>query len=261
MTDEAVSEETVERVARAICRAMDIDPDDGRAPPLSGWPSEAARAAIAALEHSPPSNPARAPLVEALRDAVATIAAVRATSVSDEWADSAAHFHDICGETLQRIDSAKIAALTTKAIAALSSPPPSSEAVTPEMCKAAVDHCMNGSGLQRIGDDVWRQFAEALTAMRNTSYPPSSEAPKPVQDDDAEWLRHWLGDKTDDFNPETVDRLERIAARLSTPKPQDELVERAAGGDSATSDRRAIRVEDLSEEELDAIRNARPAKA
>ena len=29
------------------------------------------------------------------------------------------------------------------------------------LCKEAVDHCMNGSGLQCIGNDVWRQFAEA----------------------------------------------------------------------------------------------------
>lgn len=37
-----------------------------------------------------------------LDDAITTIAAVRATATSNEWADSAKHFYDLCGETLRR---------------------------------------------------------------------------------------------------------------------------------------------------------------
>jgi hypothetical protein len=40
---------------------------------------------------------------EALDDAIATISAVRASAVSEDWQDSAAHFHKVCGETLVRI--------------------------------------------------------------------------------------------------------------------------------------------------------------
>jgi len=42
-------------------------------------------------------------LREALDDAIATIAAVRATAVTDEWAESAGHFYELCGETLARV--------------------------------------------------------------------------------------------------------------------------------------------------------------
>jgi hypothetical protein len=43
--------------------------------------------------------------MEALDDAVATIAAVRATTAGAGWAEAAKHFHDVCGETLKRIDA------------------------------------------------------------------------------------------------------------------------------------------------------------
>ena len=43
-------------------------------------------------------------LREALGDSQATLCAVRATSVSDDWAEAstAKHLHDICGDTMQR---------------------------------------------------------------------------------------------------------------------------------------------------------------
>jgi len=47
-----------------------------------------------------------AQLVSALKDAGATLAAIRAASIGDEWADSAEHFHDICGDTLKHIAAA-----------------------------------------------------------------------------------------------------------------------------------------------------------
>lgn len=40
---------------------------------------------------------------EAIDDAVATIAAVRATALSGEWSESGEHFYKICGDTLIRI--------------------------------------------------------------------------------------------------------------------------------------------------------------
>ena len=43
-------------------------------------------------------------LREALGDSQETLCAVRATSVSDDWAEAstAKHLHDICGDTMQR---------------------------------------------------------------------------------------------------------------------------------------------------------------
>jgi hypothetical protein len=45
-------------------------------------------------------------LSEALNDGVATLMAVRATAGSDEWPESAKHFHDLCGETVKRMNAA-----------------------------------------------------------------------------------------------------------------------------------------------------------
>lgn len=39
---------------------------------------------------------------EVVNDGIATMAAVRATASGDEWAESAKHFHDLCGETMLR---------------------------------------------------------------------------------------------------------------------------------------------------------------
>jgi hypothetical protein len=41
------------------------------------------------------------------------------------------------------------------------------------LCKEAVRHCMNGSGLQGISNDVWAQFAKARARRadaRNTPF-------------------------------------------------------------------------------------------
>jgi hypothetical protein len=45
-------------------------------------------------------------LSEALNDGVATLMAVRATAGSDDWSGSAKHFHDLCGETVKRMNAA-----------------------------------------------------------------------------------------------------------------------------------------------------------
>ena len=94
-----VEDGLVEKVARAIYGIEER------------WPNVAeevrktyradARRAIAAHDSALQADVER--LREMLDDAVATIAAVRATSVSDEWSASADHFHDVCGDTLKRI--------------------------------------------------------------------------------------------------------------------------------------------------------------
>lgn len=45
----------------------------------------------------------------ALDDGIATLMAVRATASGDEWPEAALHFHDLCGETIARMNSARTA--------------------------------------------------------------------------------------------------------------------------------------------------------
>jgi hypothetical protein len=45
-------------------------------------------------------------LREAVNDGAATLLAVRATSTSSEWEESAKHFHGLCGQTITRMNAA-----------------------------------------------------------------------------------------------------------------------------------------------------------
>lgn len=45
-------------------------------------------------------------LVEAIRDAVATLAAVRASTSDDDWENCRQHFHDLCGGTVANLNQA-----------------------------------------------------------------------------------------------------------------------------------------------------------
>lgn len=47
--------------------------------------------------------------MDATSSAIATLAAIRATSAGNDWALSAKHFHDLAGETIRELNAARAA--------------------------------------------------------------------------------------------------------------------------------------------------------
>jgi hypothetical protein len=133
-------------------------------------------------------TPTEAEPREALDDAMATIAAVRAASRGDDWAESADHFHTICGETLALI-------------AALRSTTPASDELPADW--------------NAEDEDAYLDISEA--AARHGAAPPirrkpNLPAPAVAVDDDASIER--LRDLVICFPAQAVARLQSLQAQI-----------------------------------------------